>query len=224
MPGTSSEGRRIKHAATIYNAAQAPLDAVAMRDFVANNLLHYADSMAQVRAQFAAVSNAASGGNNYSTPRRTVDRNIFMHMWTSGDFPLSLRANRGSYKLRVRVAGASSNNTNAVKFRVVVCPRAIANSEVNQVADYVYETATTSSSTAAWLTGASQGSAAYSTMVSISPDQISAWTRSLSTITDLSGTPIALPACMVSVSVYGHTVNTGATPQLYNCHVQEWVG
>jgi hypothetical protein len=211
-------------ATAAYAAATCPVDPDITRDVICNNLDHYADSFGQVRWAFSpGVSTFVT--KSYLTPRTAdVVVNTWYQITASAPFPLPLRADGSGYKLRVRLGGASSGG-HAVKFALVIAPVAVAPAVLAASnTDASFETATTTSASAAWLTGASQGIGAYTTMVALDAATAAGYVRNVDTPVDLSGAASAVSQCLVSVVVYGSTANTGSVPRLYGGFAAEWVG
>lgn len=224
MSGTSTHGARVRMATASYAAATYPIGPAVTRDVVANNLDHYADSIGQVRWCFSAgVSTFAA--KTYLTPRTSgVVVNTWYQITTTQPFPLPLRASGDGYRLVVRIAGASSGG-HAVKFAAALAPVGTALAVVaGSDTDASFETATTTSSTAAWLTGASQGSGAYTTMVALDAATAASYMRNVDTPVDLSGVDSAVSQCLVSLTIFGSTANTGSVPRLSAGVAWEWVG
>lgn len=218
---TSPYGYRVRTGSQFGTAGSSPISAVYARRVLLNNLCHYADIFGQVRVAWASSPRV---GKNYVTPTTPTVTNSPYLIGASEPFPIAVRRNGQSYKLRVRIAGASSDNTNAVRFRVVLAPVTSAGSLVLDAADYVFLTATTTSSTAGWLTGASQGSGAYTTMVALSAEQAASMQQTTGTLSDISGTPVGVQQVLVSLQVYGQTANVAAVPRLHGVYAAEWVG
>ena len=224
MAGTSIHSARIRMATASYAAATYPVGPVVARDVVCNNLDHYADSMGQQRWTWSpGVSTFVT--KSYLTPRTSgVVVDTWYQITASMPFPLPLRASGASYKLRVRLGGASSGG-HAVKFAIAIAPVTEALAIVNASnSDASFETATTTSATAAWLTGASQGTGAYTTMVELDATTAATYLRRTTTPVDLSGVGSEVEQILVSVVVYGSTANTGSVPRLYGGFAADWVG
>ena len=217
---TSPYGYRVRTGGQFGTAGTSPISAVYARRVVLNNLLHYADVFGQVRAGWNTSPRVGKGYIDSVTPT-AVDTPY--PIWST-TFPLALRASLASYKLRVRIAGASSNNTHAVRFRAVLCRASALSTRVLDAADHVFLTATTTSSTAAWLTGASQGSEAYTTMIALTEGSVTDALTITSTPADIGGAGRAVPQCLVTLAVYGQTANVAATPRLHGVYAAEWVG
>lgn len=208
----------------IYGLTQyTPVGAAIARDFAVNNLLHFADEYAQVRVAWTPTVTTYSGGTGYLTGRTSaLSVNIWYPIASYGPFPIALREDGRSYRLRVRIAGASSGG-HAVKFRLVLAPQSEAPARVTQSLDSIYETATTTSSTGAWLTGASVLSS-LATQVQATSEETSAWITTTSTLTDLAGDDTGASQCLVSCAIYGSTANVASIPRLHGVYAAEWIG
>lgn len=232
MPyGTSTHQGRVRRATATYAAASQPVDAEAALNVISNNLDHYADSMAQ-HAMVWSVGKSGYASKSYLTPRTTgVVVDTWYQIAASGPFPIMLRADGSSYKMRVRLAGASSGG-HAVKFGLVLAPVTAAQSIITDATsspvvaatDSVFVTATTTSSTAAWLTGTSKGTAAYTTMVELTAEEAFPFIVMTDTPVDLSGARSSVAQCLVSAVIFGSTANTGSVPRFYGGIAQGWVG
>jgi hypothetical protein len=219
--GTSLYQARIRRDVTMYAAATEPLGPETTLDVIANNLDHYADSFGQVRMCFApAVSAFAS--KSFLTPS-VVAVDTWYQITASAAFPLPLMPDGTPYKLRGRLGGASSGG-HAVKFAMVLAPVLSAPGVLAHSDDATFITATTSSSTAAWLTGTSQGTAASGTLIEITPTTASACVVATGTPVDLSLAGSAIGQCLVSLTVFGSTANLASTPRLCGAFAAEWPG
>lgn len=191
------------------------------RDYAVNNLLHLADEYAQVRVAWIAPTE----GEGYVTGRTasiTADR--WYPIASFGAFPIALRQDGSSYRLRVRLGGSSSGG-HAVKFRLVFAPQRDALDLVNTTAgDFIFETATTTSGTGAWLTGTSQGVEAWTTQVQIPPEYAATWMRETSTLSDIGGSAVGVQQCLVACSIFGSTANAASVPRLSGVYAAEFVG
>ena len=221
--GTSIHEARIRMATAVYAASTQPVGPVVARDVICNNLDHYADSIGQSRWKFA-PGKAGYASKSYLTPRTTsVTVDTWYQAAASQAFPLPLRADGSSYKIRVRLGGASSGG-HAVKFAIVLAPvdgaAAIATAANS---DSVFITATTTSATAAWLTGTSQGGSAYTTMIGLTAAEAAEYSRTVDTPIDLAGVGSAVAQCLVNIVVFASTANTGSVPRLYGGSADEWV-
>ena len=185
-----------------------------------NNLCHYADVFVQVRAAFNTSPRVGKGYIDSTTPS-VVNTPFFI--WSTS-FPIFLRSDGSSYKLRIRIAGASSDGVNAVRFRAVIGPATTISRIVTTATDAQFLTATTTSSTAAWLTGSSQGTDAYTTMIEMTADEVANAIVTTSTPVDIAGGGRSVAQAVVTLAVYGQTANVAATPRLHGVYACEWVG
>lgn len=201
----------------------APVSAARMRQVALNNALHAADEHAQVRVNWMAP--AVGGGQGYIATRASPTASVYYRIASFGPFPVSLREVGRTYYLRVRVAGISSAG-HSVAFRVVISPVHEArgwDSYASAPGDHVYS-ATTSSTTPGWLTGASLGSEALDTMAVVDAVKAERWTRSTDTLADVSGAHVGVSQCLVSANVLASTSNASSVPRLYGLYIAEYVG
>jgi hypothetical protein len=217
---TSPYGYRVRTGGQFGTAGTSPISAVYARRVLLNNLCHYADVFGQVRAAWNTSPRVGKGYIDSITPT-AVDTPY--PIWST-TFPILLRASLASYKLRVRIAGASSDGANAVRFRAVLAPATVLSARVLDAADHVFLTATTTSSSAAWLTGASQGAEAYTTMMALTDGAVTDALTLTSTPADIGGAGRGVAQCLVTLAVYGQTANIAATPRLHGVYAAEWVG
>jgi hypothetical protein len=217
---TSPYGYRVRIGSQFGTAGTSPISAVYARRVLLNNLCHYADVFGQVRAAWNASPRVGKGYLDSITPA-AVDTPYYIWATT---FPIYLRADGSPYRLRIRIAGASSDNTNAVRFRAVLAYAPVLGRRAVDAADHVFLTATTTSSTAAWLTGATQGSAADTTIITLAGTAAAEAITITSTPADIGGAGRAVSQCIVTLAVYGQTANVAATPRLHGVYAAEWVG
>lgn len=205
-------------------AAQGAIGAGISRDFATNNLLHFADEFAQVRAAWSTTLAAFTGQSAYLTGRTDGSADVWYPVIASQAFPVPLREDGRSYRLRVRIGG-SSDGGELVQFRIVLAPQGEAGVLVNTVnEDFIYETDETLVTTPAWLTGASQGSQAFTTQIEIPASYVSAWMVETPTIADVAGAAVTAPQCLVSLCVFGRSLNNPDFPRLEALYAGEWIG
>ncbi len=222
MPTSFHHGRLLQgNPPTQYDA----IGASNTRDFVVNNLLHYADIFAQVRAAMALTKSTYSGGQGSISGYGSPDADVWYPILDVGPFPIPLRADGSSYRLRIRIGGASSTG-HAVKFLACLAPSATAALGLaNDIADdFQFETVTTSSTTHAWLTGASRGSEAWETQIVVPAIYAAAWTQTTDTLDDLGGDAVSVDQCLVHLVILGSTANAASVPQLSGLYAAEWIG
>jgi len=208
--------------------ANAAADARHVRDIVQNNALHWADESGQVLVNFVQTSLSfdAGGGGFAENP---VEYNEWRHVVSFGPFPVRLRQNGDTYRFRIRVAGSTPNEGNG-KIRVVVCPQTEASGAVQLSTDYVFETATLGADdpTPRWLTGASLGSNAWTTMIYAPASVTSDWLTTTSTLTNVSGNAVSVEQCLVSFNVFTYTTTSTASDEpgvsLDGLYIAEYIG
>lgn len=226
MTYTSLYAGRVRQDTASLEAADQPLDTGMVRD-VANNLAHYADTRcAQVRVAWPSIPSALSGGQGYLTPEiATVD--AWAPIITLGPWSFTCRKN-GSYRLRIRLGGSSSDNTHNVYFRAMLASMGSgdiwaheAGSELSD--DATYETVATASSTDAWLTGASVGSG-YDTWIVLSGDDIDTCRVATSVPSPTSTDVSSIDQCLVKLFIFGKRTNAGGVPHLTGVYAAEYIG
>jgi len=228
---TSIHSGLVDFGATLYGAANDPIDTVIMRDGVANGLLHAADSFAQVRVNYMAVkSTLANGQDAYETIESSPTAGTWYLCGGSpfGSWPLTLNETGTPYKLRIRVGvAASTSNADTLTLRVVLAPDGLGGRERDRSVDHVWETswtASTTSTTPTWASGTSQGTAASATLLTVSQPQASSWRRNVSAFDAVSSaSPMSVDQCLVAAYVYAKTTGT-ALPRLHALHIAEYVG
>lgn len=116
MTANSIYGSYIRVPTSAFNDGD-PVDVANVRDGLVNNAIHLADECAQVRvnAVFATGSYAKSG--DFSTGTHIVSQ--------FGPFPITLRPDGTSYRLRTRFLVRSANGV-SVTFHVVLAPPSLA--------------------------------------------------------------------------------------------------
>jgi hypothetical protein len=225
---TSPNGAIIRSDASLYDSQNRPIDTVLMRDVVLNNICHYADEFAQVRVNWSAGQTAYTNGNGSLTTRTaSLTTTAWWFIASFGPFPLAMRQaarqTGASYRVRVRLAGASSAGQ-AVTFRAVLGPPGAGLAVVNgTLDDHVFE-ATTSSTSMGWLTGTSQGVNAWTTQITVPATYAGSWVIPVGTKTDLAGDAAAVEQCLMSLHVFGKTANVTSVPRLGAVYAAEWVG
>ena len=95
---------------------------------------------------------------------------------------------------------------------------------VTGATDASYTTAGTASVTAAWLTGTSDGSGAYTTMMEMSAEQAALCMTDMATTISLGGDPASVRVCWVTLSVFAQTTNVTYVPRLYGLYAAEVIG
>jgi hypothetical protein len=81
---------------------------------------------------------------------------------------------------------------------------------------------------AAWLTGSSAGPQAYANMIEVPVSLTSQWMTSTSTLTNVSGDPVAVQQCLVSlhiIPITGIPSGPGSIEcRLHGVYVAEFIG
>lgn len=176
-------------------AAQAaendPCDAVIARDCIVNNAAHIADEAGQVR-----VAWIARDGEYISTGTHDVAYD-FTHVVSYGPFPLSIRSDRTSYRMRIRLRGhysGSSGDAYLVLSGDSDVTQAIQNVTGNAASFSVVST------TDGWVTPDGGSNTIY-----MSEAQVSAATGVISTLDAVGGSPYQAAICTAYVHVYAST-------------------
>lgn len=222
--GTSELGYRVRHEpSTVFNADDRPVGNRASRDILANGLNFYADIYGQQRMSFAARSMGPAKNPYFGT-----NRTPWTQVAASGAFPIAIRENGESYKMRVALAGCIENVAAKAQFAFVLAPvidaLAILESTTTIRTDSVWVSLETASVTPAYLTGASKGANAWVRMVGLSALEASAYLVATGTPVDIGGDSGGVAQCLVNLVVFAKTDNATYQARLYNASGQEWPG
>lgn len=225
MAASSIHSGIVPFAPSLWGTDDDPEDTVLHRDGTANGLLHAADSIGQVRVNYMPVAaGVADGQETFATIDTGPEADVYYHVGVFGRWPLTIRADGTPYRLRIRVAGASSSTNDAPTFRVVIAPNfpeALAGKTSDE--DSVFEASGTATTTIAWLSGTSQGSAAAATYVQVSAEQARDWTAEQVVFDAVNaGTPRSIQQCLVSAWVWAKQGGVDDLPRLYGLHIQEF--
>lgn len=229
---TSIQDGLVVFAGSLYGAAADPVGSRTMRDGIANNLLHCADSFAQVRVNYCPIG-AAFDGNDLDS-FETIEDDPVAGTWYAvgggpfGGWPLTMHADGAvPYVLRVRL-GVSASDTDAgvtLTWRVVIAPDGDGLEELPNDADHVFEVSGAASTTVAWATGTSQGALTHATLLTVSPELATAWTRSVGVYDAVSSAePSAVDQVLVNAWVYARTEDASFLPRVNALHITEYVG
>ena len=226
MSGSSENGGRILYDAATIGANHKPVGSVASRYVVANNINHYADIHAQQRVNFSGLSTKSNSVIS------TSETEALVQVFASGPFPIALREDGSSYRIRVSVGTAIANAASTGYVAVVLAPVDTSREALldalaapdDPASDAVWYTTWTGSTSAAYRTGASLGPSAWTRMVGLSSGLVSEYTRPVAGLTDIGGDPTQREACMVSVSVFMKTSNASHAVKLYALNAAEWYG
>lgn len=213
----------------VYGDAADPVDATVMRDAVANSLLHYADSFAQVRvaAAFpgsAVTYNGAAQGGVEASP--TADQFYLLSGGVLGPWPITLHADGTPYQLRIRVRGRTTNAAGSCTFRLVLCPLGRAFEYIDSAAvDFVWTSDAVTATSPAWLTGTTPlHSLANRLSIDSEVALSSGWLARGISSPNSATEPRSIQQCLVALHVFAKTTNNTGVPQLYGLIGQEYVG
>ncbi len=215
---TSEFECRILTDAADYGLSTNPLD-VATSRYVINNLNHLSDEFGQVLSCMSSTVAALSGKTGYLTPATPAATGVFYPV-VSHTFPIKVRAAGQSYKFRIRIGGASGNTASTLFLAQLTGGSGLLTSGT----DAQYVTAATTSSTAAWLTGASLGPNAYTTLMELTSEQVNRCLISMPTTIDLGGDDASVQVAMVTLLISASTANVAHVPRLYNVMLAEVIG
>ena len=218
----------VQFAPSLYGTDDDPMDAVILKSGVANGLLHCADSMAQVRVNYMAPLSTAVA--NDTSTFGTVDGTPVAGTWyplegfPMGPWPLTLRADGTPYRLRIRAGGSLSGGAGTGTFRFIIAPTyADALPGRFESEDHIFETTTTSTS-ATWMTGTSQGDNSGATYIDVSRELASSWIRNVSIVDAASGaSPGTVQQCLVSVWCFAKTTSAASVPRVHALHLAEYI-
>lgn len=217
--GFSTWQGRIRKATT-FPGDDAPIGPVTGRDYAVNNANHYGDIFGQVRARWG----AQAGG--YIVATNTANAS-WRPIWIAERFPIALRPDGSSYRLRVRVNGSAENASYKVGFAVSLSSPEGGHGVYpgSAATDAVWSTGTNiTATTAAYLSGASLGSAAWTTMIAMTAAEAAACVRSTSTIVDVGGSRISVTQAMVALIFWAYVDDTAHQARLYAADAEEWPG
>lgn len=222
----------------------SPLGAFEVRNWLLNDLCHYADGYGQHIVNWSAINLAIGGtstGEQYLEPG-FVQAPYFPYLLGQWTCPIRIRASANSYRVRMRIGGASSSNGNEVRFFACLGLSGMLSygpiydgtgltlwgpTEAGPIGgngDAAYRTVVTDSTTPAWLTGESLGPNAWETMIALNPEQVASMLRSHATLTEQSGDDTAVFYLDTTLCVFGMQIDAPAKPRLYAVSACEWVG
>lgn len=208
---TSEYAAFIRHSTTHLGDGY-PLDAALYKDVVRNNLNHVADELGQQLVNFVCRS---SSELTTGTPAAI---NTWYPIVTCGPFMLTCRSNGVPYPIVVRLAGFASTANN-ITLRVVVAPRGQSAAQVQAaVAPSNIIEATTSSTSAAWLSPSPY-------IATVSAELANEMVESIAVCDAVSGaSPRHRTAVRAEISVWGSTANVSAVPTLSGLSAREYIG
>ncbi len=219
---TSEYGYRVLIDTAAVGGQTQALDARTSR-IVMSNLNHMADEFAQVRVALSSTKISSFYAEPYLTSRQPQTPGV-PYLITSASFPMNVRVQGQAYKLRVRIGGATANAAATATFYAVLGQGHRASADVSLASDAVYVTAGTASTSAAWLTGASQGAQAYTTMVEMDAAATALCLAQFPTAEQLGGDPVSVPLTWATLSIFASTTNLSYVPRLYSVYAAEVIG
>lgn len=184
-----------------------PVDTAHVRDGIVNNAVHTADMSGQVRINFVypEADRQAMGVPDADGAQRLI---------SFGPFPLSIRPDGSSYRLRLR-ALCNSNDGSSVSFRAVLAPYASsipgASSSIENEASI-----TTTSTTESWRD--------FNQLIYMPRAQVAAAFGTLQSPTTVGGSSYtSVQACLASVTIFvNQTVDVAA--ELAGLYAAEFIG
>ena len=198
------------------------LDAFTTR-VVMSNLNHTADEFSQVRCAISGTTPSLISKAGYLVSR-TPSAVSTPYSIASVSFPISVRASGKSYRMRIRLGGATANVAANAIFYAALSAGADAASSLLTASDASFTTALTASTTAAWLTGTSRGTNAWTTMIELSAAQMAACYVDFPTTVSLGGAPASVRVPWVTLTVFSSTSDILYTPRLYAVYAAEVIG
>lgn len=116
MTYTSLHKGWIQQAGKLFDELE-PYDVSSGRDYLANNVAHLADQAGQVRVN---VSTDETNGAIDITNVASVGLSPYGRAAVFGPFPLSIRDDGESYRLRVRIRGSTVGGAGTAYYRIVI--------------------------------------------------------------------------------------------------------
>jgi hypothetical protein len=209
----------------VYGAAADNAGAGVLRDTIANGLLHYADSYAQVRVCAAFPGSAVTfNGATLSTVESapTTNQWYLLSGGVLGAWPLTQRLDGSGYNVRIRLRGATSNAAGTVDFRLVLCPVGRVYEYVDADTDFVWTASGITSTSAAWLSGTTELSS-LANRLEVDSDTALSWVRNVAAPEDAT-TPRGIQQCLVGLHIFGRTSNATGLPRVYGAYAAEYIG
>lgn len=212
MTSSAPKFGRINAPASVLSSGRA-LDAFFVRDVIANNALHCADQAPAVVLSNWVVPTSTLFATNPTlyvadSAARGVDE------WTPlyvSDVVMPQRSSGAGYTARVELLGATSNAAATASFRV----RFVAEGASDGV--HAALTFTTSSTTAAWLSAASN-------TIAVGADVAEGASRARETYDDAGGTPVSVAVSIPRLVVDAKTSSSSGVARLYGLHVALYGG
>lgn len=226
MSGTSELGGRILYDSAQLGANKKPVGSISSRYVVANNVNHYQDIFAQQRVNFSGFSSKSRSVIS------TTETEALVQVFASEPFPIALREDGSSYRIRLAVGTSIDNAATTGHVAVVLAPVDSSREALldalsapfDPASDAVWYTTWTGSTSAAYRTGASSGPSAWPRMIGLTASLVSQYSRPVAGLTNIGGDPTQREACMVSISVFMKTTNASHSVRLYALNAAEWYG
>jgi hypothetical protein len=230
VSGTSEYAARIRtSAALVYGAADMPVGNLASRTLVANNLNHYQDIYGQCRMTVGARVGGAAGDTFLAAS--TTEWEL---MTCTGAFPIAMREDGTSYRVRVEIGAAMEGAGPAGRVAVVLAPIERASAILNSVfdpagfteasTDSVWISDAITGTSIVYVTGNSYGPRNWDRMVYLTADEASQFVVPIAGLTNIAGDAAAGPGCLVNLSVWGSTATPGTDVRVHAACLTEWVG
>lgn len=229
MSGSSELKYRVRHTpSTLYAADDLPVGDKATRWAIVNNYNHYADLHGQVRAHWS----ARSGGPG-KAPYLEASSTSWTNVLTVGPFPLAMRPDGSSYRVRIRVGANVDNVLSPGRVAVILstpfAPTAapgdvLAGAVSGRIpTDRVWYTDTQfTNTTAAFITGKSKGARAWDNMIALNSSEAPEFFTNTNTPIDVGGRDSGVAQCLVCCMVYLKA--GGNNTRLQYFEATEWYG
>lgn len=192
----------------------APVDTFVARDFLMNNAAHMADQAGQVRVNWM-VDDGSSGITVINVG--SVGLSPYGRAIAFGPFPISIRDDGSSYRMRVRVRGYYNGGAGTGYYRLVLggWSRSFADANLADVTALPnVKDLSVSSGTDGWITDASP-------VIYMNASQVADETRGLSVAGAAGGSAIySARVCMVYLHVFAVADNNWALTGVYGAELR----
>lgn len=229
MSGSSELSYRVRHtAASVFNTPYLPVGDKATRWILVNNTNHYADIHGQVRAHFS--SRAIGPGKE---PYLFTDSTSWKNVFTTAPFPIAMREDGSSYRIRIALGGATENVAAAASFAVVLSrfgaptdPRTRVEQAIAGTipTDSVWATTSTPGTSPSFLSGKSKGTYAWDRLIALNQPEASSFVTTTGTPIDIGGASSGVPQCLVQLFVFAKSSNGIYAARLHYFDATEWYG
>ena len=210
MSGSSELGYRVRGTASaLYAADDMPLDDKITRYHLVNNLNHYSDIHGQVLVHWSCRSSIGPAKIPYAYSTATGWREVMR----SGPFPLSLRPDGSSYRVRIAVGGRLSNVAASPGKIAVMMSTSVprvgspyvslgTGSTAASYTDSIWISDDITNTTSAFRSGVSQGPQAYTRMIALTADEVTSFMTTTSTPVDIGGADSGVAQCIVQIMAF----------------------